>query len=134
MRDWSQLKESLENFMNAITAFLLTWLINGLALGFTAAIVPGVRIKSVSGAALGALALGFVSFLVKPVVTFFSVPFLVLTLGLFYFVVLAFCFWLAAKIAPGFEVDGFWAGLLGALVLCLVNWAASFFIAAPNWF
>ncbi len=119
--------------MNTLVGFLLTWLVNAIALWVTAAIVPGVRIKSVSGAAWGALALGFVAFLVKPVLTFFSIPFLVLTLGLFYLVVIAFCFWLASKFAPGFEVDGLLAGFLGALVLALVNWGASFFVTSASW-
>lgn len=116
-----------------IVSFLLTWLLNALALGITAALVPGVRIKSFAGAAWGALAIGFVAFLVKPIVTFLSLPFLVLTLGLFYLVVLAFCFWLASKFAPGFEVDGLMPGFLGAVVLALVNWAASFFITSSAW-
>jgi putative membrane protein len=119
--------------MNFLLALLLTWLINAGALWLTAAIVPGVRIKSASGALWGALAIGFVAFLIKPVVTFLSLPFLVLTLGLFYLVILAFCFWLAGQFAPGFEVDGLLAGFLGALVLALVNWVASFFIASPTW-
>lgn len=119
--------------MNALLALLLTWLVNALALWVTAAMVPGVRLKSMGGAFWGALALGFVAFLVKPVVTFLSLPFLVLTLGLFYLVVLTFCFWLAGKLAPGFEVDGPLPAFLGALVLSLVNWAASFFITTNTW-
>ena len=119
--------------MNTLLALLLTWLVNAVALWVTAAIVPGVRLKSFAGALWGAAALGFVAFLVKPVVTFLSLPFLVLTLGLFYVVVLAFCFWLAGRLAPDFEVDGLLPAFLGALVLGLVNWVASFFIAAPAW-
>lgn len=119
--------------MNAIFALLLTWLVNAVALWVTAAIVPGVRIKSAAGALWGALAIGFVAFLVKPVVTFLSLPFLVLTLGLFYFVVLTFCFWLAGKLAPGFEVDGALSALLGALVLAVINWVTSFFVHTHTW-
>jgi putative membrane protein len=119
--------------LNTFIAFLVTWLINGLALALTAALVPGVRIKSAFGAAWGALAIGFVAFIIKPVVTLLSVPFLLLTLGLFYLVVLGFCFWLAGKFAPGFEVDGLFSGFLGAIVLAIVNWSASFFVASPTW-
>ncbi len=119
--------------MNTLLALLLTWLINAVALWITAAIVPGVRLKTAGAALWGALAIGFVAFLIKPVVTLLSIPFLVLTLGLFYIVILAFCFWLAGKFAPGFEVDGFLPGLLGAVVLGLINWGASFFINVPTW-
>ncbi len=123
----------VEVLMNTILSFFITWFVNAIALGATAALVPGVRIRSFAGAMWGALAIGFVAFLVKPVVTFLSLPFLVLTLGLFYLVVLAFCFWLAGKFAPGFEVDGLLSGFLGAVVLAVVNWVASFFILSPSW-
>ena len=119
--------------MNALLAFLITLVINAIAVWVTASLVPGVRVTRPSGALWGALAIGFVAFLIKPVVTFLSLPFLVLTLGLFYLVVLAFCFWLAGALAPGFEVDGPLAALLGGLVLALVNWGASFFLTYPRW-
>lgn len=109
--------------MHPILAFLITWVVNAVALWVTAAIVPGVRIKRFSGAMWGALAL----------VVFFSLPFLVATLGLFYVVILGFCFWLAGKLVADFEVDGFLSGFLGALVLGVVNWGMSFFVHAPAW-
>jgi len=119
--------------MNTLIAFLITWIVNALALWATGALVPGVRIKSFGGALWGALAIGFVAFLVKPLVTFLSLPFLLLTLGLFYLVVIAFCFWLAGLFAPGFEVDGLLPGFLGAVVLSIVNWVAGFFVNTSAW-
>ncbi len=119
--------------MHPITAFLITWLLNALALWVTAAIVPGVRIRRFSGAIWGALALGFVAFFIRPLVVFFSLPFLLVTLGLFYVVILGFCFWLAAKMVSDFEVDGLFSGFLGALVLGLVNWGLSFFLSGTAW-
>lgn len=119
--------------MHLIFAFLITWVVNAAALWLTAALVPGVRIKKFSGAMKGALALGFVAFFIKPLVIFFSLPFLAVTLGLFYVVILGFCFWLAGKLVSDFEVDGFLSGFLGALVLGMVNWGMSFFVHAPAW-
>lgn len=119
--------------MHPVLAFLATWVINAIALWLTAAIVPGVRIRRFSGAMWGALALGFVAFFIKPLVVFLSLPFLVLSLGFFYVVILGFCFWLAGKLVADFEVDNFLSGFLGALVLGLVNWGMSFFVHAPAW-
>ncbi len=119
--------------MNTLLAFLITLVINAAAVWITASIVPGVRVTKPAGAIWGALAIGFVAFLIKPVVTFLSIPALVVTLGLFYFVILAFCFWLAGKLAPDFEVNGAISALLGGLVLALVNWVASFFLTYPAW-
>ena len=119
--------------MNFVLALLAAWTVNSIALGLTAALVPGVKVDGIKGALYGALGIGLVSSLVKPVVAFFSIPFMLLTLGLFYFVVIAFCFWAAAKLAPGFEVDGLGSGLLGAAALSIVNWGLSFVVATPSW-
>ena len=76
---------------------------------------------------LVALILGLVSALVKPIVTFFSIPFILLTLGLFLLVInalmLMFTAWIAGVVGIGFHVDGFWAAVLGSIVITLVNWA-----------
>jgi putative membrane protein len=78
---------------------------------------------------LVALILGFVSNFVRPVVTFFSIPFIILTLGLFLLVINALMLMLTAWIAGGFDigfhVDGFWNALGGSIVITLVNWATA---------
>ena len=75
---------------------------------------------------LVALILGFVSNFVKPVVTFFSIPFIVLTVGLFLLVINALMLmltaWIAHGIGIGFHVDGFWNALWGSLIVTFVNW------------
>ena len=76
---------------------------------------------------LVSLILGVVSSFVKPVVTFFSIPFIILTLGLFLLVInalmLMFTAWIAGLVGIGFHVTGFWAAVLGSIVITLVNWA-----------
>lgn len=119
--------------MNSILLLLLTWVLNAATLAFTAAVVPGVKIKNFKAALLGALAIGFVVMFVKPVVLLLSIPLLVLTLGLFYFVVVPFLFWVASAITPGFEVHGVLPGFIGAAILSLANWGLSFFVSTPTW-
>ncbi len=48
-----------------------------------------------------------------------------LTLGLFMFVINGLLFWAAGSFLPGFHVDGFWAGVFGAIVFSLISWALS---------
>ena len=72
--------------------------------------------------------LGLVSSIVKPVVKVLSIPFIILTLGLFLWIINALMLeltaWLAGQLDLGFRVgDFFWQALLGALVITLVNWA-----------
>lgn len=95
------------------------------ALGLLAAtIVPGIHFNGdfLQLLLAGAL-LGLFNFFVRPVAVFISIPFLVLTLGLFYFVLNGILLWLAAKFIPGYSVSGIFAGMLGSLVLGLANWA-----------
>lgn len=88
----------------------------------TANIVSGIKVSGFGAALLGALAIGLVNALVKPVLVILSLPITILTLGLFLFVVTGISFWLAAKITPGFEVHGLWSAIIGAVVLTVLNW------------
>lgn len=114
---------------------LVIWLIaNTLAVAVAAWIVPGIRFTERGGLAeywptllaVGVI-LGVVSSFVKPVVKILSIPFIILTLGLFLWVINALMLlltgWLAEQLDLGFVVDDFfWSALLGALVISLVNW------------
>jgi putative membrane protein len=75
------------------------------------------------------LILGFVSNFVRPVVTFFSIPFIIVTLGIFLLVINALMLMLTAQIADwldiGFHVEGFWNALGGSIVITLVNWGTA---------
>ncbi len=74
---------------------------------------------------LVALILGAISSFVKPVVTFFSIPFIILTIGLFLLVINALMLmltaWIAGQVGIGFHVEGFWTAVWGSLVITLVN-------------
>ncbi|MEU0741449.1 phage holin family protein [Streptomyces sp. NPDC006134] len=76
---------------------------------------------------LVALVFGLVNLLVKPVVTVLTLPLFVLTLGLFTLVVNALMLlltsWLADKLDLSFHVEGFWAAVLGGLIVSIVSWA-----------
>jgi putative membrane protein len=116
----------------------LIWLAtNTLAVGVAAWLVPGIRFTEPGGLeenwptllAVG-LILGIVSSFVKPVVTILSIPFIIVTLGLFLWVInalmLTLTSWLAEQFDLAFVVkDFFWSALLGALVITLVNWAVA---------
>jgi len=75
---------------------------------------------------LVALILGVVTSFVKPVLTFLSIPLIVVTLGLFLVVInaamLKFTSWLADKLDIGFHVEGFWPAVGGAIVITVVTW------------
>src|SRR5512145_792002 len=102
---------------------LLTIVGNALALLATAYFVPGIRFSGnwvqllIAGAIFGLLNL-----IVRPIALLLSLPALVLTLGLFYFVLNGLLLWGFSKLMPGYAVSGLWAGILGSLVIMVVNW------------
>ena len=102
---------------------LLSILANAVALVATAWVVPGITFGGswVQLLVAGAL-FGLLNAIVRPVVLFLSLPALVLTLGLFYFVLNGLLLWGFSKLMPGYNVDGLWAGILGSLVIMVVNW------------
>lgn len=112
-----------------MTLFLIHWAVVAIGLAAAAYLVPGVNVSSGAALAVGALVLGFVNAVVKPVLTILTLPLTVVTLGLFYLVVNAAAFGLAAALVPGFTVASFWAALFGAIVVSLVSWFIGAFLA-----
>ena len=112
---------------------LLRLLINAAALWAATRVVPGISFVG-DWRLLFAVALvfGVLNVLVRPVVTLLTLPLLIVTLGLFTFVVNALMLWLTSAISDtldlGFAVDGFWAAFLGALVVSVASFALSAFV------
>ncbi|HSQ11181.1 MAG TPA: phage holin family protein [Burkholderiaceae bacterium] len=104
---------------------LLVWVLNAIALLGVAYIYPGVQVEDWKSAAIAALVLGLVNTLVKPVLVLLTLPVTILTLGLFLVVLNALLFWGVAEVLPGFNVNGFWAAVLGAILYSLIGWALS---------
>lgn len=102
--------------------FILTWLAAALALFLTAQVVPGFKVDSFTAALIGAVVLGFVNAIVRPLLVLFTLPFTILTLGLFLFVVNAIAFWIVASLTPGLSVSGFLPAFMGAIVLSIASW------------
>ena len=112
---------------------LVRILITGLAVWLAAVIVPGVEIvgKDLTQqivTVLGvAVIFGIVNAVLGPLLRLFSLPLTILTLGLFALVINAVLFWVTSAVAGAldlpFEVDGFLAALLGAIVVSLVRMA-----------
>ena len=116
--------------------FVLRLLLNAAALWVATRLVSGITYQGGWPGFLGvALVFGIVNAIVKPVITILSIPFILLTLGLFFFVVNAFALWITSGLSGwlglGFKVDGFGAAFLGALVVSLVNVLLTWFTGRP---
>jgi putative membrane protein len=104
---------------------LLTILLNAAALYATTVVVPGITFSgSIFQLLLAGAIFGLLNLFVRPVAVILSIPVLLLTLGLFYFILNGLLLWGFSKMMPGYDVSGFWAGLLGSFVIMAVNWVA----------
>ena len=104
---------------------LLLWILNALALLTVANFVPGIHLDSFGDAMIAALLLGLVNTLIRPLLLLLTLPVTVVTLGLFIFVINGLLFWFVGSILKNFVVDGFWHGVMGAVLYSLFSWALS---------
>ena len=103
----------------AVALAVAAWLIDGISVG------PGTSNEKALTLLGVAVIFGLVNAIVRPIARLLSIPLLILTLGLFTFVVNALMLlltaWIADQFNLAFEVDGFWAALLGAVVISVVT-------------
>ncbi|HEX7052543.1 MAG TPA: phage holin family protein [Burkholderiales bacterium] len=104
---------------------VLVWALNTLALLAVAYLMPSVQVQSFGTALVAALVLGFANAVLRPVLVLLTLPVTVLTLGLFLLVINGAVFLGVARLVPGFEVAGWWAAILAAIVFSVVSWFLS---------
>ncbi len=115
--------------------FLIRVLVGGIALWVAALVVGGVDLAEDQSdwtdklvtIVLVALIFGVINAIVKPLATLLSLPFIVLTLGLFIFVLNAFMLqiteWVSDALGLSFTIDEFfWSAIWAALIITLVSW------------
>jgi putative membrane protein len=100
---------------------LLNWVLSAFAVWLSAQIVPGMHVSGAGAALIAALVIGFINATLGLVLKIVTFPLTVLTLGVFWIVINALMLKLAAVFVRGFQVNGFWAAFVGAIVLSLVN-------------
>jgi putative membrane protein len=101
---------------------LVRILLNGLGVWAAAKLLPGVHYGGdLWYLLLAGLVVGLVNVFVRPLVTLLSLPFVLVTFGLFYLVINGFLFWLLDQLLDGLAVDSFLWAMAGGLVLALWN-------------
>ncbi len=100
---------------------ILKWVILALIIMLIAWLIPGITISGFVSALIVVAILGLVNIFIRPIVQFISLPLNILTLGLFSLIINALLFILVAKFSPGFQIEGFWSGFFGALILSIAS-------------
>ncbi len=100
---------------------LLNWILSALAVWVVSKVVPGFYVSGAVAALIAALAIGFINATIGLVLKVITFPLTLVTLGLFWIVINALMLELASAVVPGFQIRGFLAAFIGAIVLSLVN-------------
>jgi putative membrane protein len=105
-----------------VLLLLIGWGVNIVALLVIDWLFDGVEIGRWGSVLLGAAVLGLGNAILKPILALLTLPLILVTFGLFYFVLNVAMLALAEWIAPDFSIDGFWTYVGATIVVWLVNW------------
>lgn len=109
-------------FGRLLLRILIAWGVNIVALLVIDWLFDSVSIGRWGSVILGAAVLGIANAIVKPILALLTLPLILFTLGLFYFVLNVAMLALAEWITPDFSIDGFWTYVGATIVVWLVNW------------
>ena len=122
--------------------WILRLLVNAAALGFATWLLTGITLtaSTTEGKVLAvlvvALIFGILNALVKPIFTLVTSPIVLLTLGLFLIVInacmLLLTSWVADLVDLGWQVQGFWTAVLGAVIVSVVSFVLGAFLPDPD--
>src|SRR5580693_3555389 len=112
---------SITWLFNTVALFVATWLLSGLSYGsdWWALLLAG-------------LVFTLVNFFLKPVLAILSIPFIVVTLGIFYFLINVLMLYLTHWIVPQFTIATFWWAVLAAIIVSAVNGILHLFFGSPR--
>ncbi len=111
-----------------MSGFLIRVMIVAAGLWLAEFVVSGIRFEG-PGTLLGAaLLLGIVNAVVRPIAILLTLPFTILSLGLFLLVINAAMLGLVSTLLGGFTLAGFWPAIAGGVVVSLTGWVASWYI------
>ena len=111
-----------------MNGLMIRWLILTVAILITSYLVDGITIGGFFPAIFAAAALGILNAFFRPVALILTLPINILSLGLFTFIINAIMLKMASGLIPGFSVHGFWAAVLGAILISIISWLLNSFI------
>ena len=112
--------------------FLLRVLVLMASIGLVSLVVPGIHFEDFLALFLAALVVGLANAVLRPLLIFFTLPLVLLSLGLFIFVINASLLYLASWIVPGFTLGGFWSTLLAAFLISIVSFFLNRLVSNPR--
>ena len=108
--------------------FLIRWGISTVALLVVVHIFSGISSQNVLALVIMALVLSLLNTFLRPILSFLSLPIMILTLGLFTLIINAFTFYIAAHLVHGIYLAGFWSGFWAALIYSIITFLLNLLI------
>jgi len=107
--------------------FILHWLVSGLAVLLTSKLISGFKVSGFLSACLAALGIAVCNAILWPLLFFLTLPINILTLGFFTLVINGAILKISAALLPGFEIDSWFAAIIGAILLSISNIVLHYF-------
>jgi len=118
--------------MIGMKQFVLRWAVTTIAVMVASSVIRGIHYDTVAALIGASLLLGILNAFVRPFLLILSAPLILLTLGLFIFVLNGLLLLLVHTVVIGFHVDGFWSAFWGAIVISVVSWILSAFFRGSD--
>ena len=115
-----------------LNQLLLRWLILALGVMLATRLVNGIRYDDNVTLLVVVVLLSFFNAILKPLLVLFTLPFIIVTMGLGVVVINALLFLFVGRLVDGFHVAGFWSAVGGSLVVSVTNWLASGFVRSAQ--
>ena len=108
---------------------IIHWVLSGIALLIVAQILPGIEVDGIGAALIAAFVIGLVSATVGFILKIVLLPFIILSLGVVYFLINGLMLKLASALVPGFRVVGCLPAVLGSILLTIFDYILNRLIA-----
>jgi putative membrane protein len=100
---------------------LIRFTVTGVAVFLASQVVPGITVESVPAGLAAVILLALLNAVLRPILYLFSLPFILVTLGLFMVAINALLLQFVSFLVKGFVVEGFWPSVWGAVLISLVS-------------
>ncbi len=107
----------------SIARYFIKIFCTAIAVSIAAWWLEGIKVDSIAWSLLVAFILGLLNTFIKPLLQLISIPFILISFGLFLVVINAVMLILASEIVPGdhFVVEGFWPAFWGSIIISIVS-------------
>ncbi|HEY7010835.1 MAG TPA: phage holin family protein [Jatrophihabitantaceae bacterium] len=108
-----------------LVRLLIRFVLLALIIGVVAEVVPGIHVHGGFGSLLWiALIFSLVNLILGTILRLLSLPFIIVTFGLFLLVIDAALLGFTAWLTSDLDVDGFWSAVLGGFLIAIFSWLA----------